>query len=73
MPPWDLRSGTLRKRALETKPNSKKHFGDRPVRELLVRGILIWPLFMWCLDGATTMAMAATSLDAAIQRTSTIG
>ena len=55
--------GTLSKRPLETKPGTKANAGLAPVREILVRGVQIFPFFMYCFDGATTLAACKTSLN----------
>ena len=54
--------GELSKRPLETRLGTKANAAVGPVREILVRGVQILPFFMYCFDGATTLAACKTSL-----------
>lgn len=62
MPPFDLRNGTLTKRPLEVDPGTKRNAKKASVRGILVRRVKIWPLFLFCFDGATTLALSGVSL-----------
>jgi len=62
MPPFDLRNGTLRKRPLDVEPGTKRNAKKASVRGILVRRVKIWPLFLFCFDGATTLALSGVSL-----------
>lgn len=54
MPPWDLESGKMNKRALETEPGTKANRRKAGMRAILVTKVKLLPLFMWAFDGCTT-------------------